>query len=89
MADLIVIFSIMYTIGLSDFRRSDFGVILKKLRLSYNICQSTRNDLKSTNLKSELKNLYAILRKIAFCVSKIDFLGRIYENTFLTPERLN
>ena len=51
------------------------------------ICQSMRNDLKSTNLKSELKNLNAILRKIVFCVSKIDILGRIYENAFLTPKR--
>ena len=49
-------------------------------------CQSKRSDLKSPNLKSESKNLFALLRKTTFWVCGIDIFTIINENTFSCSE---
>ena len=72
------------TFGL--FEGQNFGPFQKKHFYVQYVCQSTRLDLKSSNLQSELKYLNGISRKIDFCDCKISFLVYIYKNTFLAQK---
>ena len=66
---------------------SHFGILKFFIHIIY---QSMRSDLKSPNLKSELKYLNAISRNLCFCGDKFAFFGKIritYRKTCFWPLR--